>query len=1282
MRSAVAAALLAFAVTTPAASPVHPEPVHPEPVHPERSAAGAESKDAGAESKDAGAESKAGATTDPVAERLATLTAELERDVASPRALVPLTRLAALEEHLPDLARAALAYAGVADDRAAHPEVRAYARHRLALLERSRGNLRRADAELEKLAFVDGWFIAGPFDDEGKRGFDAVYPPEQEQDLAARFAGKVREVGWRRLPPEATVMGFAHLGAAVRPAREVVVYALAALDAQRDVRVHLHLGASGAVKVWVNGALVAADRAYHPARLDQTAVAFTLRKGSNRILLKLCHAEGRLGFYARLADARGEPMGLAASRAPPLPPATRSSPDRAEVVPGVLAALERRAREARPAGAAAARLDLAAALAERRSYDDRERRAAAEARRAVELAPGSLEARRLAARLEDDANRRRAHLDAAVAAHPRDAGALTELASDELQRGRFARAARLLARAREAAPRFVPAALEEADLHEQAGLAARARREREEIARQEPYQPAAVAAGARAARAQERLDDAAPLLRKALALRFGDAASRASLVQVLRDKGDVDGAAALLAEGLRLQPDDLPARLRLADLLAANGRPDEAEASYAAAERLAPDEAEVKERRGQARLRAGRTKDALQDFQAALELRPQNPQLKELVRALEPARERYEQPYALDGRALATAGAGAAPEAGEDAVVLGEVKVTRVYPSGLSSSYSHTVVKVFTQRGVDAWRSYAVGYAPDRQEVKVERARVWKPDGSAVESAQETDRSASEPWYRLYYDTRQRQLAFGALAPGDVLEVAVRTDDVAGENLLADYFGEVTFLGDATRRLRSEYVLLVPAARRLFAADPAVAKLEKTERALPGGLVERRWTARDVPALKPEPGMAGWSEIAPFVHVSTYESWDEVARFYWALVREQVSATPEIREVAARLAAEVRAERRARGEPEAGDALALVQAAHRFVVTNTRYVALEFGIHGYKPYRVEQILERRFGDCKDKASLTHALLEALGLDSRLVLLRMKRLGRMPEKPASLAVFNHAILYVPRFDLWLDGTASYSGSRDLPGEDRGASVLVVNPGEAPRFTTIPEGRPEDNRIVSSYDLALLPDGSATVRGEARVSGPQAPGWRSRYASERERRALFEGTMSAVFPGLEVKEVSLSDVSRLEEDVALRFTLALPRLGEKDGDGLRFAPFGASRRFVETYAPLSARRHDLVVGEASEVSLTYRYALPPGWRATELPPPERFDAPPASLDASWAEEGGGLVVRAKVALKVARVAAADYPAFRELLGRIDRALARTVRVAPAPAQAAAKQAKVGG
>ena len=152
----------------------------------------------------------------------------------------------------------------------------------------------------------------------------------------------------------------------------------------------------------------------------------------------------------------------------------------------------------------------------------------------------------------------------------------------------------------------------------------------------------------------------------------------------------------------------------------------------------------------------------------------------------------------------------------------------------------------------------------------MERARIWKPDGTVVETHQEADRSASEPWYRLYYDTRVRQVALPALAPGDVLELAWRVDDVASENLLSDYFGEVTPFADQARRDRMDYVLLAPASRTIHASDPKLPGVSRSVKDLPGGVREHRWTATDLPRLEPEPGMPGSTESTPYVHVSTY----------------------------------------------------------------------------------------------------------------------------------------------------------------------------------------------------------------------------------------------------------------------------------------------------------------------------------------------------------------------------------------------------------------------------
>ena len=91
-----------------------------------------------------------------------------------------------------------------------------------------------------------------------------------------------------------------------------------------------------------------------------------------------------------------------------------------------------------------------------------------------------------------------------------------------------------------------------------------------------------------------------------------------------------------------------------------------------------------------------------------------------------------------------------------------------------------------------------------------------------------------------------------------------------------------------------------------------------------------------------------------------------------------------------------------------------------------------------------QVLARRFGDCKDKAALMIALLREVGVASELVLVRTRRGGRLDTEPASLAIFDHAIVYVPKLDRYLDGTAEFSGLRELPAQDQGVDGAAGRP----------------------------------------------------------------------------------------------------------------------------------------------------------------------------------------------------------------------------------------------
>ena len=129
---------------------------------------------------------------------------------------------------------------------------------------------------------------------------------------------------------------------------------------------------------------------------------------------------------------------------------------------------------------------------------------------------------------------------------------------------------------------------------------------------------------------------------------------------------------------------------------------------------------------------------------------------------------------------------------GSDAVILSDVSVTKIYPSGLASRVHQTIVRAQTQHGVETSRVFPIEFSPDRQELRLLTARVLKPDGRIVTNYQEATRSLSEPWYDLYYDLREDQVSFPTLEPGDVVEVVYRLDDSARENLLTSDFGDIS----------------------------------------------------------------------------------------------------------------------------------------------------------------------------------------------------------------------------------------------------------------------------------------------------------------------------------------------------------------------------------------------------------------------------------------------------------------------------------------------------------
>ncbi len=1179
------------------------------------------------------------------------LSREVLRLARSPRAVLPLIELFRNADGA-DPAVTLAELTRLYGERRLPPHVRAYAGALLARARLRAGDSQGSLALIDELGYVRDFQVVGPFDNEGKAGFARKDPPERlvsgEFAMDASFDGKERPVRMRPYP-DVSSYGYVNFDAVLRPYENVCGYAFTTVTSERAQPLALWIGAGGAVKAWWNGAEVHSDGGYRQPHPDRSVAIVPARAGANRLAVKVCVSDTTWGFFLRLVDpsgARAQGVRVSAAEMPAPAGGTDIALPRAPVAP--LAAFTEAASGER--ASAQALEDLARYLAHTGADDPAENRARQIAARAADKDP-SLVRLELAATLADQRSEAMRFVARATERFGRDPEAIlleARIRSTSLHpTDALAVLDRLPATGRVA----VEGALLRAELLRGMGLPRAALASADRAAELAPGAHRATAAQIAAAGEAGAADRAIELARAAVALRWDDLASRKALLADALRRGENAVVLEHLAVVHQLGRDEGGSLGYVAAIYEALGRTDEALGAAQEARALAPDDAQAAVTEGRLLLRLGQRNAAAEALRRAIALRPQDAETRELLEQVRPEARPDERLAASSEELLSRRG----DANGYPLTVLGDLTVNTVFANGLGSSFRQYAVEVHDEEGARQLRTYGIQFDPRSQRVDVRLARVYRASGEVLEGLQTYEQPLGEPWYRIYYDTRALVVVFPDLEPGDTVELRWRVDDVTHRNVFADYYGDLQFLQSASPVRRLEYVLITPARREFYFNEPSLRGLAHTRRVEGGNRIDR-FFANDVPALRPEAAMPGPTEVMPYLHVSTYRSWEDVGRWYWGLIQDQLYADESLKRTVRELVA---------GAP---DLETKVRRIHDWVVDHTRYVGLEFGIHGYKPYRVPQIVERGFGDCKDKASLLYTMFREAGIDAHVVLVRTRRNGAIPDLPASLAVFDHAIAYVPELDLYIDGTAEHSGVRELPEQDQGVTVFHVWPGGSALRRT-PVLPPERNARERTMEIALRADGTGVIDVRETVHGVGAAYYRSTYEAVGTRAERFERSLRSIFPGLRLESQSFDDLDDLERPVTYRYRAEVPQLAQPDGPRLRLAASSISgllRQFVA--AP--SRRYPLELGAPSSYVETRSIRLPAGATPEEMPDGGAAESPFGRVRLSITRQGDRLLARTEVVVRADRIAPDRYESFRRWVQEADQILRQRITIEARP------------
>ena len=135
------------------------------------------------------------------------------------------------------------------------------------------------------------WYVTGPWISEAGKSFGQKFPPEDNADISVGYGDKK----WEPKPDwkDGIVIN-------LPPAGNISTYLLRTITSDRDTTISGFFGSDDGIKVWLNGSLILSRDVDRAVRPNQDNAELNLKKGENKLLLKVNNNAGDSGFYFSL----------------------------------------------------------------------------------------------------------------------------------------------------------------------------------------------------------------------------------------------------------------------------------------------------------------------------------------------------------------------------------------------------------------------------------------------------------------------------------------------------------------------------------------------------------------------------------------------------------------------------------------------------------------------------------------------------------------------------------------------------------------------------------------------------------------------------------------------------------------------------------------------------------------------------------------------------------------------------------------------------------------------
>ncbi len=419
---------------------------------------------------------------------------------------------------------------------------------------------------------------------------------------------------------------------------------------------------------------------------------------------------------------------------------------------------------------------------------------------------------------------------------------------------------------------------------------------------------------------------------------------------------------------------------------------------------------------------------------------------------------------------------------------------------------------------------YAVDYFPAYQKLHVHRIAI-------IRGTEVLDRTMTaglrllmnEPddGNEMWSGGASMKLLLDDIRVGDTLWItySIEGNNPVFEGHWGDQFG-VDSGGAAERR---RLIVLHPRTRPIhwrqlgdYPTGKLTPQIEQTK-----DIEQIRFDLRNLEPVANEQGIPNDYMPVRMLQFSDFADWHGVAQWASGLF-PKVGASPKLDELAVQFS------------KEPGQ-LAQAGAALHWVQREVRYFSVDFGENSHRPHAPDDVLEHRYGDCKDKSYLLVSLLQRLGIEARPVLVQAKAAALPAHDAPAHDVFNHVIvqLAIAGKTYYVDPTRIDQAEPidKLPAAFPGGAVLVVDAGTT-ALTTLPASS-FDGPLYEHTDRFAVPsyEGDATLETRDIYRDRYADWARSRFpgSSDEDLKKSMLADYEKLYPG-----ITIAATPQLEDD----------------------------------------------------------------------------------------------------------------------------------------------------